>query len=224
MNYKDVIKVNGTLKTQNIKGKDYCPVVERIKAFRQLYPEGFIKTDIVYQDEKKVVIHAQVGYYADEIHEVDIASSEMEKYTKRPVPCILAEGTAYEIEGSSNINRGSYIENCETSAVGRALGMLGIGIDTAIASADEMRYAGVDDIAPVPAATKTTKSSEQVILENQFSKMCEENNLNGGAIFKSYKLSVKTVTVEQLKTLINGIQGMLNDPKAKDELPAEWRL
>ena len=47
-------------------------------------------------------------------------------------------GVAYENEGSTYINKTSYIENCETSAVGRALGMLGIGIDVSIASADEM--------------------------------------------------------------------------------------
>ena len=51
---------------------------------------------------------------------------------------VLGQGTAYEKEGSSNINRTSYIENCETSAVGRALGMAGFGIDTSIASAEEV--------------------------------------------------------------------------------------
>ena len=41
----------------------------------------------------------------------------------------------------SNINKTSYVENCETSAVGRALAMLGIGIDTSIASANEVEDA-----------------------------------------------------------------------------------
>ena len=216
MNYKDLQKVNSTLKKTNIKGKEYAEVKERINAFRQLYPEGFIKTEIIYQDEKKVVIHAQVGYYGK-----DEGESYSEIY-----PIILAEGTAYEIEGSSNINRGSYIENCETSAVGRALGMLGIGIDTAIASADEMRYAGVaDEVTPVPATTpKNKKSDEQVAMENAFSEFCKTNKLNGGAILKNYKLTPATVTAEQLKKLIEGISGMLADPKAKNELPADWRL
>ena len=43
--------------------------------------------------------------------------------------------------GSSQINKTSALENCETSAVGRALGMLGIGIDGSIASADEVKNA-----------------------------------------------------------------------------------
>ena len=47
-------------------------------------------------------------------------------------------GDAYEKEDSAFINKTSYIESCETSAVGRALGMCGIGIDTSVASADEV--------------------------------------------------------------------------------------
>ncbi|MCI8470368.1 MAG: hypothetical protein HFJ35_02590 [Clostridia bacterium] len=53
----------------------------------------------------------------------------------------LGMGTAYEKEGSSFINKTSYIENCETSAVGRALGMAGFGIDTSVASAEEVANA-----------------------------------------------------------------------------------
>ena len=53
----------------------------------------------------------------------------------------IATGIAYEKEGSSFINEASFIENCETSAFGRALGNLGIGIDTSIASADEVSNA-----------------------------------------------------------------------------------
>lgn len=62
---------------------------------------------------------------------------------------VLGTGTAYEKEGSTFINKTSYIENCETSAVGRALGMAGFGIDTSIASAEEVQNAianqGTDD-------------------------------------------------------------------------------
>ena len=51
---------------------------------------------------------------------------------------VLATGHASEKDGSSFINKTSALENAETSAVGRALGILGIGIDTSIASAEEV--------------------------------------------------------------------------------------
>lgn len=53
----------------------------------------------------------------------------------------VAQGTALEKESSSFINKTSYAENCETSAFGRALGNLGIGIDTSVASYEEVANA-----------------------------------------------------------------------------------
>ena len=123
MDWQSLVKANAAIRTTNIKGKEYAEVNQRVKAFRTLYPEGFIMTEILCREGGLCIIKATVGYYAD------------------GKSVILATGTAYEKEGSSQINRTSYIENCETSAVGRALGMAGFGIDTSIASADEMNNA-----------------------------------------------------------------------------------
>ena len=51
---------------------------------------------------------------------------------------LIASGIAEEFKGSSYINKTSYVENCETSAWGRALGNFGIGLDTSVASANEV--------------------------------------------------------------------------------------
>ena len=123
MDWQSLVKANAAIRTTNIKGKEYAEVNQRVKAFRTLYPEGFITTEILCREGGLCIIKATVGHYAD------------------GKSVILATGTAYEKEGSSQINRTSYIENCETSAVGRALGMAGFGIDTSIASADEMSNA-----------------------------------------------------------------------------------
>lgn len=123
MDWQSLVKANAAIRTTNIKGKEYAEVNQRVKAFRTLYPEGFITTEILCREGGLCIIKATVGHYADGIG------------------VILATGTAYEKEGSSQINRTSYIENCETSAVGRALGMAGFGIDTSIVSADEMNNA-----------------------------------------------------------------------------------
>lgn len=123
MDWQSLVKANAAIRTTNIKGKEYAEVNQRVKAFRTLYPEGFITTEILCREGGLCIIKATVGHYAD------------------GKSVILATGTAYEKEGSSQINRTSYIENCETSAVGRALGMAGFGIDTSIASAEEINNA-----------------------------------------------------------------------------------
>jgi hypothetical protein len=118
--YDKIREASASLKTTAIKGKEYAEVNQRVKVFRMLFPMGCISTDIVNADNGMVVMKANV--YDEEGK-------------------LLSTGTAYEKEGSSNINRTSYIENCETSAIGRALGFLGIGIDTSIATYEEVATA-----------------------------------------------------------------------------------
>ena len=110
------------LKTIDIKGKAYVLVNERIKAFWEIYPKGRIVTDILSMENDMCVIRAKI-------------------FTDREDNIPAATGTAYERESSSFINKTSFIENCETSAIGRALGILGIGIDTSVASAEEVENA-----------------------------------------------------------------------------------
>ena len=120
MKYLDLAIANETIKTTDIKGKDYAEVNQRIKAFRMVYPQGMIKTNIESIVDGICVMRAEV-------------------YTEDGI--LLGTGTAYEKEDSSFINKTSYIENCETSAVGRALGMAGFGIDVSVASAEEVQNA-----------------------------------------------------------------------------------
>ena len=106
---------NYKFKTTNIRGKQYVEVNERIKFFRQeeKYDLWSIRTDFPLIDSEQCLCKCT----------------------------ITALSHAHEERGSSNINKTSYVENCETSAVGRALAMLGIGIDTSIASANEVTEA-----------------------------------------------------------------------------------
>ena len=127
MKYEDIENVNKQLKGIDVKGKNYIEVNQRIKAFRMLYPEGTIETEILQ--------HERVECLGEETNVVVM------KATIKNGDLILGTGTAYEKENSSFINKTSYIENCETSAVGRALAMCGIGIDTSIASAEEVQNA-----------------------------------------------------------------------------------
>lgn len=126
--YEDIVKANETIKTTDIKGKDYAEVNQRIKAFRMVYPTGTIETEII-EHNKDVILDNETN--------VIIIKAIVKNEDGR----ILGTGTAYEKENSSFINKTSYIENCETSAVGRALGMAGFGIDTSVASAEEVQNA-----------------------------------------------------------------------------------
>lgn len=136
MEYDDLKRVNeeiGITKLVNDKtGKvigDYVEVNERIKAFRKLYPEGCIETEMLSNENGVCVFKASV--YA----------RYSESFINGKEYFLIGTGHAYEKEGSTFINRTSYIENCETSAVGRALAMCGIGIDKSIASAEEVENA-----------------------------------------------------------------------------------
>jgi len=108
------------LKSIKIKGKEYVEVNERLKFFRAKYPNYSLVSEVIEKTESSILIMASV------IDENDN---------------VLATGLAEEEKGSTFINKTSYVENCETSAWGRALANFGIGLDTAVASADEVNNA-----------------------------------------------------------------------------------
>ena len=160
--YEDLRKANEQIKTTDIKGKEYAEVNQRIKAFRMVYPEGFIRTDMISNEGGVCVFRAEAGIYvadSDGFHNHQL----------------LGTGTAYEKEDSSFINKTSYIENCETSAIGRCLATLGFGIDTSVASYEEVETA----VANQPIDDRKKK----LIIE-----MAEKFGKNISDICKAYKI------------------------------------
>ena len=139
---------NYKFKTTNIRGKQYVEVNERIKFFRQedQYKNWGIHTEFPMLTDAECLCRASIT---------------------DPQGNIVAVGHAHEVKTASNINKTSYVENCETSAVGRALAMLGIGIDVSIASANEVQDAiSQQDSAPAkPAATAKSKKDETSIMD-----------------------------------------------------------
>ena len=131
MKYLDIAIANETIHTTDIKGKEYAEVNQRIKAFRMVCPTGTIKTEMISNENGVCIFRAEVGN--------TLTIYEDGKIRQEYV--VYGTGTAYEKEDSSFINKTSYIENCETSAVGRALGMAGFGIDVSVASAEEVQNA-----------------------------------------------------------------------------------
>ena len=121
------------MKSIKIHGKDYVLVNSRIKEFR---------TNPKYDDYGLQTIKTLDEWFES----TNKKTGEIIQDNRVEFKCIISnasgkpisEATARELKSSSFINQTSHIENCETSAVGRALGFLGIGIDTSIASADEV--------------------------------------------------------------------------------------
>ena len=111
MDYSQLEQVNKEIKTVELKGKDYAEVKERVIAFRKLFPDGRIMTDLKFTDN--YVLAETTAWNTDGI--------------------ILANGHAREL-----LNKSFAVENAETSSIGRCLGFLGIGINTAIASKEDM--------------------------------------------------------------------------------------
>lgn len=175
--FEDIQKANSMVSTTSIKGKSYTEVNQRIKAFRMVYPDGFILTRINSHENGMIVFTASVGFYENG-----------EAFT-------IGTGTAYEKEGSTQINRTSYIENCETSAVGRALGMAGFGIDTSVASKEEVEQAIAQQEAEAIENKKIDKAKAKVLADKlvkdeidveKFFQFCNVNRVED-LTFKQWK-------------------------------------
>lgn len=195
MTFEDLKKANATIvttgierdnkKTGKTETKEYAEVNQRIKAFRMCYPEGFILTEIDSLKDGVCLMTARVGFYDG------------------PQTVILGEGHAYEKENSTFINKTSYIENCETSAVGRALGMAGFGIDTSIASAEEVQNAILNQGKAEPKKEEPKKVEEPKVGMNEVNALvalCSTVGSNVVALCKYYKVeSIKDMTWAQWK-------------------------
>lgn len=165
------------MKSINIKGKEYITVNERVKYLRENYKNYKIDTQILNLTDKSIIIKAEIR---DENNN------------------IVSSGIAMEKEGTSYINKTSHIENCETSAVGRALGFLGIGIDESIASADEVTNA----------------------INNQNKKQNNNNNNNNNSIdseknkINAMKMIMKAINDNT--NVVSGVKENIDNKKMKE--------
>lgn len=116
-----------TLKTTNIQGTPYVEVNERLKHFRSTYIGYSLISEVVDINDTSITIKATI-------------------FDDKQNP--IASGIAQEVKGSSFINKTSHVENCETSAWGRALANFGIGIDAAVASYNEVANAKLNQTKP----------------------------------------------------------------------------
>jgi hypothetical protein len=125
-------------KAITIKGKEYVQVSDRILYFNEVYPKGMIETDLVSEPgDERVIIKATIT------PEVNVPR----QFT----------GYSQAVWGDGYINKTSALENAETSAVGRALAMLGIGVIESVASSDEIQKADYASAASMYQVTEIKK-------------------------------------------------------------------
>ena len=152
------------MKSVNIKGKEYITVNERLIFFRSQpqYKGWRISEDVVSLDDKEGLFKVTII---------------------NPDGFEMAVAHAQEYRDSSYINKTSFVENGFTSALGRALGYLGIGIDTAIASADEVQTA----VKNQPKDNKSWLNENQLIATLKGTKEQAEKVIGNYKMKKEYK-------------------------------------
>ena len=130
---------NPQIKSQKIHGKSYAMVHDRVNYFRgeAMYKDLGIETELVHFSEEHCVVRA---------------------FVRDKDNFILATGIAHEwkLAPKSAVNKTSFVENAETSAIGRALACLGIGTEDVYASAFEVESAKATQAAE---AAQTSKSN-----------------------------------------------------------------
>ncbi len=136
---------------RNFNLDEYVPVHERVEKFYSRHPLGRITTSVLEHDVEKgfIMIRAEV-------------------YREQDDALPAATGHAYELRSSGHVQQGSYVEVCETSAVGRALAMLGFEVKRGIASREELqKTARMQTERGAPAVERPAKSQApaQVVAE-----------------------------------------------------------
>jgi hypothetical protein len=164
-----------SFRTTNIKGRAYVQVNERLRFFKERYPNWTIFTEILDRTQEEILMRA-------------IIKDENDKFR--------AEGLAHEMKSTSMINKTSYVENCQTSAIGRALGFLGIGITDSIATAEEVSIA---------MEAQDALSKEDKRLKNEISELLKKI-ADQEFVAKASKFIEGTDSINLLKSALVKVQ------------------
>lgn len=217
VSYEQIKKANEEITSMKVGNGNYAKVSERVKAYRKVYPTGSIETEIESITEEEVRIKALV-------------TDENNK--------IIATGRATEekkAKGKMTINLTDMIENCETSAVGRALGFAGFGIDQEIASGEDVMKAKEKDKAfmiyeNMYISDEDAKYIAKVVVVDLMRKMGVVKASLNDVIYEELWTRLEDMTTNQLHRLEDRLKtlNMENNPwhslysenlKIKDVVP-----
>lgn len=187
------------IQTIDIKGKKYATVDSRVEFFREKFPTWSLETEYPILDLDKGVCVCRA-----------VVKDESGK--------VVADGYAHEWQNKpgSTVNKTSYIENAQTSAVGRALGFIGIGINgMGIATAEEVTTAiahqDAKDFPPAADATIDDIVGDKIPFQDEVSFPDDWMTYN------AFRGEIERCTsIDQISALLNTQKG---NPRLKELVP-----
>lgn len=192
------------IQTIDIKGKQYATVDSRVEFFREKFPTWSLETEYPILDLDKGVCVCRA-----------VVKDESGK--------VMSDGFAHEWQSKpgSMVNKTSYIENAQTSAVGRALGFIGIGINgMGIATAEEVSTAIAhqenDDLPPAPKKKTAEPSINDLVADEipfQEPTFTPDDWMSVNAFAGEME---RCNNLAQISTILNGQKG---NPHIKELIP-----
>lgn len=168
--YEDFAKAISEMQLTNIKGKEYGEVSEKLKALRKIFPLATVETI-------QTRLEGEIGSREVEYKAFVYVYVNGEKR-------LLGDGDAYEKENSTFINKTSFIENCQTSALGRALSASGIIGGNSVASYEEVANAMMNQTPKKTDDGKITdaiwKDLNKAYNKEQIKEMYKELGITNG--------------------------------------------
>jgi hypothetical protein len=165
------------MKAIKIKGRDYITVNERLKHFRldDTYKGWNIIEDVAEINSNEIIVTVTI-----------VDQDGM----------LRSKASSQEYRDSSMINKTSFLENAATSALGRALGYLGIGIDTSIASAEEMT--GALDRQEYLKKIQQVPLKKRKLTDDQLDKLIDEGtHIQAKKVIETFECTDEQI--EQIK-------------------------
>lgn len=176
----------------DIKGKQYVLVSDRVNYLAENHEgEYAISTDVTFYEQSKMwVVRATLEYMGK-----------------------IYNGHAQEIIGDGYINKTSALENAETSAVGRACAMAGIGVIDSIASVDEINKAS----ARSSYKPKAKSFGKSIPASDKQKTLIRDLSKSKGANMEAVEEALKDMTIEKASQAIDKLNGG-KQPEGSEEV------
>ena len=165
----------------------YETVAQRLERFWTAFPHGQIVTNMMHYDASTVIFRCEAFDNDGRL---------------------ISTGWAEEVLGSSPVNKTSFLENCETSSVGRCVSNSGLGHTGERASMEEMSKVNRVNTAPAPTGGFATPKQVGFIKSLARGKNMDDLKL---LEFMQHALQandvvVETLTFEQASKLISAMK------------------